>query len=152
VVYHPIAFIHTKCNDEFNASPRQPPSIPSVWRGAQLIGGQAVAASKYVCHPFVDLGSISFRCPVIGRHPTEGMACTEYCRLEQEYQAAVRHWTEFRAPLTVLLPGRPSVNPLKQEALLARNRAADLLYLHRRWCPACKKGEVGLIDLSDVAL
>jgi hypothetical protein len=44
------------------------------------------------------------------------------------------------------------VNPLKQEALLARNKAAELLYLHRRWCPACKNGEVGLVDLSDVAL
>jgi hypothetical protein len=80
------------------------------------------------------------------------MACAEYRRLEHEYQAAVRLWKEFRAPLTVLLPGRPNVYALKQEALLARNRAGDLLYLHRRWCPDCKKGEGELIDVSEVAL
>jgi hypothetical protein len=93
----------------------------------------------------------SFGYPAI-RHPTNRMACPEYRRLEHHYEAAARLWTEFRAPLTIPLPGRPNVDPLKQEALLARNRAADLLYLHRRWCPDCKKGEVGLIDLSDMAL
>jgi hypothetical protein len=91
-------------------------------------------------------------CPAIRLHPTYRMACAEYRRLEHQYQAAVRLWKEFRAPLTVLLPGRPNIYPLKQEALLARNRAADLLYLHRRWCPDCKKGEVELIDLSKMPL
>jgi hypothetical protein len=90
--------------------------------------------------------------PAIRLHLTYGMACAEYRRLEHQYQAAVRLWKEFQAPLTVLLPGRPIIYPLKQEALLARNRAADLLYLHRRCCPDCKKGEMELIDLSKMAL
>jgi hypothetical protein len=79
------------------------------------------------------------------------MACAEYRRLEHQYEDAVRAWTECRAPMTVLLPGRPVVDRRKQEALLARNQAADLLYLHRRWCADCKKGDVGLVDLSDLA-
>jgi hypothetical protein len=83
---------------------------------------------------------------------TLGMACAEYRRLEHQYEAAVRTWTKFRVPLTVSLPGRPNVDQLKQEALQARNKAADLLYLHRRWCRDCKKSEVGLIDLSDLTL
>jgi hypothetical protein len=80
------------------------------------------------------------------------MACAEYRRLEDQYEAAVRAWTECRAPMTVALPGRPTVDRRKQEVLLARNRAADLLYLHRRWCMDCKKGDVELVDLSDLAL
>jgi hypothetical protein len=80
------------------------------------------------------------------------MPCAEYRRLEQQYEEAVRAWTECRAPLTVLLPGRPTVDRGKQEALMARNQAADLLYLHRRWCTDCKKGDVELVDLSDLAI
>jgi hypothetical protein len=78
------------------------------------------------------------------------MACAEYRRLEHQYEAAVRAWTECRAPLTVLLPGRTNVDLRKQEALLARNQTADLLYLHRRWCTDCKKVDLGLVDLSDL--
>jgi hypothetical protein len=78
------------------------------------------------------------------------MACAEYRRLEHQYEVAVRVWTECRAPITVLLPGQPVADRRKQEALFARNQAADLLYLHRRWCTDCKKVDVGLVDLSDL--
>ena len=78
------------------------------------------------------------------------MACAEYRRLEHLYEAAVRVWTECRTPMTVLLPGQPVVDRRKQEALLARNQAADLLYLHRRWCTDCKKADLKLVDLSDL--
>jgi hypothetical protein len=92
----------------------------------------------------------SFGCPAVRLHPIVGMACPEYRRLEHQYEAAVRAWTECRAPLTVLLPGRTNVDRRKQEVLLARNQAADLLYLHRRWCTDCKKVDLGLVDLSDL--
>ena len=78
-----------------------------------------------------------------------GMACTDYDRLGQQYEAAVRVWTELTNPETVAIPGRQNTAQLKLEALARLTNVADLLYLHRRWCPDCKKGDVGLIDLSD---
>ncbi len=75
------------------------------------------------------------------------MACSDYERLEQQYEAAVRLWTELLTdPETVTRQNSPQ---LKLELLTKLTKAADLLYLHRRWCPDCKRADVGLIDLSD---
>jgi hypothetical protein len=69
---------------------------------------------------------------------SHSMVCAEYQRLQQQYEDAVRAWAKFKAPETVVLPGRERPAQLEQEALKARNKAADLLYLHRRRCPQCK--------------
>jgi hypothetical protein len=75
------------------------------------------------------------------------MACPDYAQLEQQYEAAVRPWTEMlNAPEAVL---QQNSTQLKLAALTKLTKAADLLHLHRRWCPDCKRPEVGLIDLSD---
>ena len=75
------------------------------------------------------------------------MACSDYERLEQQYEAAVRLWTELLTdPETIARQNPPQ---LKLEALSKLTKVADLLYLHRRWCPHCKRADVGLIDLSD---
>jgi hypothetical protein len=75
------------------------------------------------------------------------MACPDYARLEQQYEAAVRPWAEMQNNPEVV--PRQNSTQLKLAALTKLTKAADLLYLHRRWCPDCKRAEVGLIDLSD---
>jgi hypothetical protein len=125
----------------------QPQKLPLVPKRLRNTCG--MSEKQHFCYTYDEF---SFGCSAIRLHPTMGMACAEYRRLEHQYEAAVRAWMECRAPLTVLLPSRPKVDRRKEEALLARNRAADLLYLHRRWCTDCKKGDVELVDLSDLTL
>jgi hypothetical protein len=74
------------------------------------------------------------------------MACSDYGRAEEQYKAAVRLWTELLSDPEAV--PRHSTQ-LKLEALTKLTKAADLLYLHRRWCPDCMRAEVGLFDLSD---
>jgi hypothetical protein len=75
------------------------------------------------------------------------MACSDYERLEQLYEAAVRLWTELMTDPELV--ERQNSPQLKLEALTKLTKAADLLYLHRRWCPDCKRAYLGPIDLSD---
>jgi hypothetical protein len=67
--------------------------------------------------------------------------------LQQQYEAAIRLWTELLNDAETV--ARQNSPQLKLEALTKLTKAADLLYLHRRWCRDCKRAEVGLIDLSD---
>jgi hypothetical protein len=75
------------------------------------------------------------------------MACSDYGRLERQYEAAVRLWTELLSdPETVI---QQNSSQLKLEALTKLTKVVDLLYFHRRWCSDCKRADVELIDLSD---
>ena len=66
------------------------------------------------------------------------MVCPEYRQLEQQFEDATLVWAKLQVPETLDLPRRERADRLKQEALVARNKAADLLFLHRRCCLQCK--------------
>lgn len=70
------------------------------------------------------------------------MLCAEYQQLEHAYAEAVRRWSQFASPQTIVLPGKDQLQratALRQEALVERNSAADALHLHRQHCLVCKR-------------
>jgi hypothetical protein len=69
------------------------------------------------------------------------MYCAEYQQLEHTYAEAVRRWSQYASPQTLVLPGKDQLQratALRQEALIERNSAANALHLHRRQCLVCK--------------
>ena len=70
------------------------------------------------------------------------MDCSEYQQLEHAYAEAVRRWSKYASPQTLVLPGKDQLQrarALRQEALVERNSAANALHLHLHQCPVCKK-------------
>lgn len=70
------------------------------------------------------------------------MPCAEYQELENAYAEAVRRWTQYPSPQTMVLPSKDQLQratALRQEALVERNAAADALHLHCHQCLVCKK-------------
>jgi hypothetical protein len=68
------------------------------------------------------------------------VACEGQLRLQSEYDAAHQTWMLHRLPATVagiVLHQTPS--SVGQDALQARNLAADRFYQHNRKCPLCNK-------------
>jgi hypothetical protein len=69
------------------------------------------------------------------------MYCAEYQQLEHTYAEAVRRWSQYASPQTLVLPGKDQLQratALRQEALIERNSAANALHLHRGQCLVCK--------------
>jgi hypothetical protein len=73
-----------------------------------------------------------------------GMVCAEYWRLEQRYNAALRRWAQYVRPQAIVPPGKDQLERtrvLRQKALIERNSASHILYLHRSNCLFCKSHE-----------
>jgi hypothetical protein len=69
------------------------------------------------------------------------MYCAEYQQLERAYAEAVRHWSQYASPQTLVLPGEDQLQratALRQEVLIERNSVANALHLHRQQCLVCK--------------
>lgn len=88
------------------------------------------------------------KCRNILAHDTGALAsngimhCAEYQQLEHAYTEAVRRWSQYASPQTVVLPGKDQLQratALRQDALVERNSAANALHLHRRQCLVCKR-------------
>jgi hypothetical protein len=67
------------------------------------------------------------------------MACHEYIRLRQHYEASLRHWGQI-----LLSPVAETIGPaarvaaeVKQKALIERDAANDRMTLHKQTCSAC---------------
>jgi hypothetical protein len=69
------------------------------------------------------------------------MYCAEYQQLEHAYAEAVRRWSQYASPQTIVAPGIDQLQratALRQDALTERNSAANTLHLHRHQCLVCK--------------
>jgi hypothetical protein len=64
------------------------------------------------------------------------MACPEYNRLRQHYEAALRHWGHVLLSPVAEGFGAPAAE-VKQKALAERNEAIDRMILHKQTCPVC---------------
>jgi hypothetical protein len=84
----------------------------------------------------------------MSRHDTGALAsnrimhCAEYQQLEYAYAEAVRRWSQYASPQTMVAPGRDQLQratALRQDALVERNSAANALHLHRQHYLVCKR-------------
>jgi hypothetical protein len=76
------------------------------------------------------------------QHPTS-MACVELSRLQLLYDDAELTWKQHGfPPIAARVVLNEGASRLGQEALSARNKAAELLYLHRRDCALCKRERI----------
>jgi hypothetical protein len=67
------------------------------------------------------------------------MACYEYIRLRQHYEASLRHWGHVLLSSGAEPIGAPArlAAEVKQKALEERNAANDRMCLHKLNCPVC---------------
>jgi hypothetical protein len=66
------------------------------------------------------------------------MACDEYIRLRQHYEAALRHWGHFLlSPEAAIGAAARLAAEIKQKALVERNAASDRMCLHKQTCSVC---------------
>jgi hypothetical protein len=67
------------------------------------------------------------------------MACYEYDRLRQHYEAALRHWGHvLRSPIAESAGTSARIaGEVKQKALIERNAANDRMTLHKQTCAVC---------------
>jgi hypothetical protein len=68
------------------------------------------------------------------------MACPEYLRLEEQYEAALRNWVQSMASF-----GQPKYLTVRarQKALDERNTAKNLVWVHEESCPICRRKLAG---------
>jgi hypothetical protein len=64
------------------------------------------------------------------------MACPEYIRLRQHYEAALRHWGHVLLSPVAEPIGAPAAE-VRQKALAERDAANDRMTLHKQTCSAC---------------
>ena len=89
-------------------------------------------------------GALNFSVEIRYLASQVGMVCTEYRRLEQRYNSALRRWAQYVRPQAIVPPGRDQLERarvLRQEALIERDSASHTLYLHRSTCLFCKSHE-----------
>jgi hypothetical protein len=71
---------------------------------------------------------------------TPTISCSEYARLRQLYEAALRHWGQIllssEGTELVGAPKRLAIE-LKQKALYERDAADGRMRLHKQSCPVC---------------
>jgi hypothetical protein len=66
------------------------------------------------------------------------MACDQYTRLRQHYEAALTHWEHvILSSQGALANSPPAVLEMKKKALEERNAAEERMVLHQRTCPVC---------------
>jgi hypothetical protein len=67
------------------------------------------------------------------------MACPEYIRLRQHYEAALRHWGHVLLSPVAEPIGAPArvAAEVRQKALAERDAANERMCLHKQTCPAC---------------
>jgi len=67
------------------------------------------------------------------------MACHEYIRLRQHYEAFLRHWGQVLLSAGDEPIGTPArlAAEVKQKALEERNAANARMCLHKQTCPVC---------------
>jgi hypothetical protein len=66
------------------------------------------------------------------------MACPEYIRLRQHYEASLRQWRQIPVSTAAAIDAQARLAAeVKQKALLERNAANDRLCLHRQACAVC---------------
>jgi hypothetical protein len=69
--------------------------------------------------------------------------CVEYQQLQQHYEATLELWEQHRFPNVCAInadrvaPGEAS--ELREQALQLRNTAANLVFLHVKDCPICRR-------------
>jgi hypothetical protein len=68
------------------------------------------------------------------------MACPEYERLRQLYEAALRHWGHLQWSAKADVPGVPLhlLSVMKQRAFIERNEARERMRAHYRGCKTCR--------------
>jgi hypothetical protein len=68
------------------------------------------------------------------------MACPEYIRLRQHYDAALRHWGQIFL-LPEAAPGEPArlAAAVKLKALEERDAANDRMCFHKKTCTVCSR-------------
>jgi hypothetical protein len=64
------------------------------------------------------------------------MACLEYLRLRQDYEASLRHWAQ--AMLSQAEEEGVTASELRLKAYQNRSAAKGKLGLHKESCPTCK--------------
>jgi hypothetical protein len=66
------------------------------------------------------------------------MACPEYIRLRQHYEASLRHWGHvlLSPEAAIGAPARLAAE-VKEKALVERNAANDRMCLHKQTCSVC---------------
>jgi hypothetical protein len=67
------------------------------------------------------------------------MACHEYIRLRQHYEAALRHWGHvLLSPVTGPTGAAARLAAeIKQKAFVERNAAYDRMCIHKKTCSVC---------------
>jgi hypothetical protein len=69
--------------------------------------------------------------------------CAEYQQLQKHYEATLELWDQHRfANVRAINASRVTpeeASALREQALQLRNTAANLVYLHAKDCPICKR-------------
>jgi hypothetical protein len=65
------------------------------------------------------------------------MACDQYIRLGQHYEAALTHWEHVLSSQGALENSLPAVVEMKKKAREERNAAKERMDVHRLSCPFC---------------